>query len=109
MPQIKMRGVDLEKVCAGSKEMIDNLEEIIGCPRDYFTIEWVPSTFVCDGGIVPGYPFVEVVWFDRGQKIQDQVAREITRFVHEMGYSSVDVYFHALEKNSYYENGVSFI
>jgi hypothetical protein len=103
-----MRGVDLEKVCAVSETMIDVLEKIIECPRDYFTIEWIPSTFVCDGSIVQGYPFVEVAWFDRGQEIQDQVAREITRVIHEIGYSSVEVSFLALEKRSYYENGERF-
>ncbi len=108
MPQIKMRGVNLEKVCAVSKTMIDVLEKIIECPRDYFTIEWISSTFVSDGSIVPGYPFVEVAWFDRGQEIQDQVAREITRVIHEMGYSSVEICFHPLEKRSYYENGERF-
>lgn len=108
MPQIKMRGVDLEKVCNASKELVDVLEKIVGCPREYFTIEWMPSTFICDGSIVLGDPFIEVAWFDRGQDVQDKVAREITRIVHEMGYSSVEVFFHVLQEKSYYENGERF-
>lgn len=105
MPQIKIRGIAAEKVCAVSKEMIDSLEKIIGCPRDYFTIECIPSTFIMDGKITSGYPFVEVAWFDRGQAVQDQVAKEITKFIHEMGYSHVDVFFQVFDRHRYYENG----
>ncbi|SHJ34183.1 protein of unknown function [Geosporobacter subterraneus DSM 17957] len=108
MPQIKFRGVAVEKVCNISKEMIDDLTEIIGCPRDYFTIEHIPSTFIQDGEITEGYPFVEVLWFDRGQSVQDKTARVITEYLHRAGYEQVDLFFQPLEKHRYYENGEHF-
>lgn len=109
MPQIRIRGVKKEDIKIISKEMVDNLERIIGCPRDYFTIEVLNSTFIQDGEETDGYPFVEVAWFDRGQEIQDKVAEEITMRVKGVtGANVVDVAFSTFHKNCYYENGEHF-
>ncbi|MBI6874309.1 DUF1904 domain-containing protein [Clostridium aciditolerans] len=108
MPQIKVRGVEVSKICSVSTNMIDELENIIGCPRSYFTIECIPSTFIRDGETCEGYPFIEVVWFDRGQEVQDKVAETINNFVHQCGYESIDIFFTVLKENSYYENGQHF-
>lgn len=108
MPQIKFRGVEVEKICHISEQMIDELTEIIQCPRDYFTIEHIASIFIQDGKIVQGYPFVEVAWFDRGQSIQDQTAMTITKYLQQAGCDQIDIFFQPLEKNRYYENGKPF-
>jgi len=108
MPQIKIRGIDVEKISTISTSMIDQLEEIIDCPRDYFTIECISSTFIKNGKVDEGYPFIEVVWFDRGQQIQDNVAKSITNLIHNLGYKNVDVFFTVLKENFYYENGYHF-
>lgn len=108
MPQIKIRGVETAKVCSISKNMVDELEKIIGCPRSYFTIECISSTFIKDGEMCEGYPFIEVVWFDRSQEVRDKVAKTINNFIHQCGYKSVDVFFTTLKENSYYENGEHF-
>jgi len=108
MPQIKIRGVEVNDICSLSKKLIDELEEIIECPRSYFTIEHVPATFIADGDIVKAYPFVEVSWFDRGQEIQDKTALSITKAVQGAGYENVDIVFTILKENDYYENGSHF-
>ncbi|MCY6372696.1 DUF1904 domain-containing protein [Clostridium ganghwense] len=108
MPQIKVRGMKVENVCKISKELIDELEKIIGCPRDYLTIEHMNSIFIMDGEKVEGYPFIEVAWFDRGQEIQDEVAKVITKYVQSQGYEGVDIMFTVFEKHRYYENGEHF-
>lgn len=108
MPQIKIRGVHPEQVCQISTEMVDNLTTIIDCPRDYFTIECIHSTAIRDGAIIPVPPFVEVAWFDRGQEVQDLVAREITTQFQSVGIESLDVAFIRFEKPCYYENGEHF-
>lgn len=105
MPQIKFRGVEVAKIQTISKELVDQLQKIIQCPREDLTLECQTSTFIQDGNLVEGYPFVEVAWFDRGQSIQDQVANVVTEYVQQAGYPSVDVIFFALEKSRYYENG----
>lgn len=105
MPQIKIRGIETEIVRKISKPLIDELAVLTQTPRDYFTLEVIHSTFFMDGDVVPGYPFVEIAWFDRGQEIQDHVAQAIYRLVNQAGYPSVDVMFTVLEKHCYYENG----
>lgn len=108
MPQIKIRGIEPAQICKISREMVDNLTPIIGCPREYFTIECIHSTAIKDGELVPVSPFIEVAWFDRGQEVQDQVALEITRQVQSLGIPSIDVAFLTFERRSYYENGEHF-
>lgn len=108
MPQIRFRGLNSEGVKAISKELVDNLTNIIGCPRNYFILEVVNSTFIHDGSEVETYPFVEVAWFDRGQEIRDKTAAEITRVVKSIGDKDVDVAFMEYKEDSYYENGKHF-
>ncbi|QEK11356.1 DUF1904 domain-containing protein [Crassaminicella thermophila] len=109
MPHIRVRGMGLEKLKNISKKLVDDLENIIGCPRDYFTLEYIPSTFIMDGEEDKGYPFIEVLWFDRGQEVQDQAAKAITDRVNNTNeYEDVCVIFRKLEEKCYYENGEHF-
>lgn len=107
MPMLKIKGIPKEEVLKESKELIDSLVEIIECPRDYFTIELITSTFIMDGEIVTPPTIVEVAWFDRGQEIQDKVAIAITKHF-KKDRDCLDVIFHALEHRCYYENGEHF-
>lgn len=109
MPHIRVRGIQIEELKKMSKGLIDDLEKLVGCPRDYFTLEHIPSTFIMDGEETKGYPFIEVLWFDRGQEVQNQVAKAITDKVnHKNEYEDVCVLFRKLEENQYYENGEHF-
>ena len=108
MPQLKISDVEVEKICSFSKDLIDELEAIINCPRSYFTIEHISSTFIADGSVSKSYPFVEVSWFDRGQEVQDKTALAITKAVQNAGYENIDVIFTALQEKDYYENGSHF-
>ncbi|MCY6960649.1 DUF1904 domain-containing protein [Clostridium brassicae] len=109
MPQIKIRGMKIQSICNMSKDLVDELQKVLDCPRDYFTIEHINSIFIMDGKeIDDGYPFVEVAWFDRGQEIQDKVAKIVTNKVQEQGYNSLDIMFTVFKENSYYENGEHF-
>lgn len=108
MPALKLKAIDSEKVLEISKDLIDELQKIIQCPRDYFSIEVVTSSFIMDGKFVNGLPGVDVFWFDRGQETRDEVAKIITRYINSIGYENVDIIFTGLEKNKYYENGEHF-
>ena len=108
MPALRLKSIQGNKVCTIGKELIDELQELIQCPREYFSIEVEQSLFIKDGEFVEGSPVIEVFWFDRGQEIQDKAANIITKFVNLIGYVSVDVIFHYLDKNRYYENGEHF-
>lgn len=93
MPQIKFRGIEVEQVKGISKELLQELQRVIEYPPDDLTFECISSVYIANGDITAGYPFVEVAWFDRGQQVQDDVAKIITRFVQQTGQPSVDVIF----------------
>lgn len=109
MPQIIIRGIQPEEVCKVSQKLIDKLTQAVECPRDYFEIECISSVKVTNGIIEQPYPFVEVAWFDRGQQLQDEVARTITDVLMQgLGIESLDLAFTVYEKEKYYENGEHF-
>ncbi|MDW5298885.1 MAG: DUF1904 family protein [Sedimentibacter sp.] len=108
MPALKLKSIDAKKALAISKDLIDELQELIQCPRDYFSMELVQSSFIFDGEFVEGPPAVDLFWFDRGQEVQDKTAKIITKYINSIGYESVDVIFHSLEESKYYENGKHF-
>ncbi len=108
MPQLKIRGIEADKFKVISKDLVDELTRIVGCPRDYFTLECINTTSIFDGEIVNTYPFIEVAWFDRGQEVRDNVAKTITRYVNELGIEDLDIAFTIFKENSYYENGEHF-
>ena len=108
MPELKIKGVEIKEVCSISKELVDELQKLIQCPRSYFTLECVNSTFVLDGECVSTHPTIEVSWFDRGQELQDKTAKVITKYINYLGYKEADIIFNLLEKKRYYENGEHF-
>ena len=105
MPQLILKGIEIQDVKLISKDLVDELQEIIECPRDYLTLEVSRGTFIADGEEISTTPMIQVNWFDRGQAIQDLVAAAITRHIQQAGYSQVEIFFNLLEKHSYYENG----
>lgn len=107
MPMIKVKGIPQEEVMKESTALIDKLVEIIECPRDYFTIELIENKFIMDGKIVNPPSMVEIGWFDRGQSVQDMVAKVVTDcFKKER--DCLDVIFTSLKHECYYENGEHF-
>ncbi|WP_343109832.1 DUF1904 domain-containing protein [Clostridioides difficile] len=109
MPQIKIRGINENDICKISEKMINDLVEAVKCPRDYFEIECIKSVAIRDGKIADVYPFVEVAWSDRGQEVQDIVARIITDSIrNNLDVESIDLAFTVFEKEKYYENGEHF-
>lgn len=105
MPQFLIKGMKMEDVQTISTQMVNELEEIIGCPRDYFRVEYVDSTLIRDGAAATGCVLVQVNWFDRGPEVQDKVAVSITQNIQNAGYDQVEIFFIVLERNKYYENG----
>ncbi len=108
MPALKLKAIDAKKALTISKNLIDELQELIQCPRAYFSIEVTQSKFIMDGKFVGGLPTIDVFWFDRGQDVQDKAAKIITKHINSIGYKNVDIIFHVLDKMKYYENGEHF-
>jgi hypothetical protein len=108
MPQLKMTGVEVNDICKISVALVQEMQKLLECPKNYFTLECVDSTYIMDGEIVKACPTVEVAWFDRGQEVQDNMAKIITKYIYLAGYKDVDVIFTVLEEKRYYENGDHF-
>ena len=108
MPQLKIQGMEVNDICKISAGIVKEMQELLECPKSYFTLECINSTFIMDGEIVKPCPTVEVAWFDRGQEVQDSMAKIITNHIQSAGYKDVDVIFSILEENKYYENGEHF-
>jgi hypothetical protein len=108
VPQLLIKGISVDQVKTISKPLIQELAALCACGTDNFTLEVLNSTFVFDGSEVPGYPFIEVKWFDRGLKVQDEFANIITKQVHSLGIPEVEVAFTTFKESDYYLNGKSF-
>lgn len=107
MPMLRIKGIKIEKIKSSSTILVEELHQIIGCPKDYFTLELIPNSFIYNGEIVNPPSIIEVAWFDRGQTIQNEVAKCITKHLGE-GLACLEIYFVKLNEDAYYENGVHF-
>lgn len=106
MPHFRFRAVETQTVKSLSKTLIDDLEELMKSPRADFTFEFVHTDFYHEGAVNSAYPFVEILWFDRGQETKDQVAAIVTKQVRSSVGSDVDVavIFTELKPKNYYDN-----
>jgi hypothetical protein len=108
MPHLIIRGVSVDQVKTISTSLVQELADLCACGTDNFTLEIVNSTYVFDGNEVPGYPLIEIKWFERGQEIQDQFANIVTKHIQALGISEVEVAFSTFQESAYYLNGKSF-
>lgn len=100
MPHLRFRGCKLDELRNINMEMISILSEKLDTPKDYFTVEFIESYYVSE----EKYPFIEVLWFNRGDETKQLVANIITDLMKQFKYTDVCVYFVDLEKKNYYEN-----
>lgn len=107
MPHFRFRAVEPQTVQALSKPLTDELQSLMDCPREDFTFEYIYTTFFHEGEVSTAYPFVEVLWFDRGQNVQDKVAKIVTQQVRGIWGEDIDVavIFTSLSPKAYYDNG----
>lgn len=79
MPQITIKGLTDKQMRAISTPLIPKLAEAIGCPEDWLILELAHSSFYAGGEQVPGFPIVEVSWFDRTDEVREARVAEILR------------------------------
>lgn len=103
MPQIIFKGVEKEHVKKISSDLPSELSKISDTPLDYFTIERPETVYYFEGEEVKMYPLIEVVQFDRGTKVESEMAKSIAENVKKYGYSECEIYFTHIEKKDYYE------
>ncbi|MEC6799158.1 DUF1904 domain-containing protein [Photobacterium sp. S4TG1] len=108
MPHLRFRAIAFDTVKQLSTALVDGLQPLMECPREDFTLEHIPASFIFDGEVSDAYPFIEVFWFDRGQEVQDNVAAVITAAIRtavDDKNQDVAVIFTALTPAAYYDNG----
>ncbi|TBR42847.1 DUF1904 domain-containing protein [Marinomonas agarivorans] len=110
MPHIRVRGIALEDIESISDLLIKQAAELLETPADHFTLEYQAVTYFVTGGASSAYPFFEILWFDRGEEIKRQFAKNITDMVQPLLIDAKDVcvVFHDIKGNNYFENGESF-
>ncbi len=107
MPNLRFRAVSVDTLQRISAPLMADLCALTGGKPEFVTLECVPSQWVRDGQPEAGFPFVELVWFERPQEMQDAAAALITRHLKgvlgEQTYVVVQVL--PIVKSHYYSNG----
>ncbi len=104
MPHLRIRNLPLETVIAASTRLTDRLVGVIECERDWITFEREDVKAISDGALIPGNPFVEVLWFDRPSATRVAVAQIISEEL-KGDSSACTVVFRTLDPDCYFENG----
>ncbi|WP_265467363.1 DUF1904 family protein [Aeromonas salmonicida] len=107
MPHLRFRAVSVDTLQQISTPLLAELCALTGGKPEFVTQECVDSSWVRNGAIEAGFPFVELVWFERPQAMQDAAAALITRHLKavlgEQTYVVVQVL--PIVKSHYYSNG----
>lgn len=104
MPQMRVRGIELNGLCKISDELIDLVTETAGVDEKYVKIEYFPAQMIRKGTVVESYPNIDIFWFPRTQELRDKVAQAITDFLQGKGYEFVQVTFTEHEGYTFFEN-----
>ncbi|RDL44116.1 DUF1904 domain-containing protein [Marinomonas piezotolerans] len=110
MPHIRVRGLPLEDLESVSDLLVETLAELTDTPNSHFTLEYQASTFFAVGGASPAYPFIEILWFDRGAAIKAKVAQAVDDLFRPLIEPGQDIttLFTDINKADYFENGAHF-
>ncbi|MDE6452262.1 MAG: DUF1904 domain-containing protein [Odoribacter sp.] len=107
MPFFRFHFVEEARLAEVSRQLTDEIQRAVGCPREHIVLETVHSGIVLEGAVRTGgeWPFVEVVYFERPREIQHEVARILYECLRKVGYPDSDIHFRYLQPCNYYENG----
>ncbi|WP_413582064.1 DUF1904 domain-containing protein [Bdellovibrio sp. HCB288] len=109
MPHMRFRGMKAEQVANLSQTLPQQLAPAMETSEDNFSFELINTQYFTKGQSGGEYPFVEVLWFQRSQEVQDKSAMIITEKVKALfPQDDIAVIFIPLEKKNYYENGSHF-
>lgn len=108
MPQLTIRGISQEKVGLVVKDLIPQLALEMATTTDNFTLDVLSTMSFNAQGPCETFPFVQVGWFDRGQVVQDRVAKLIDTTFTQAGIPALEVVFVAFKTTDYYAEGEHF-
>ncbi len=106
MPHLRFRALDKSVVIYLSSHTLVPLAEMMQCSAEDITYEYIQSEFYFSALSSKAYPFVEILWFDRGQVVQDQVASYLTQVIKaKIGWDELAIIFTPLKPSAYYDMG----
>jgi len=108
MPQLTFRGFAPPLIEEVAPHLAAKLADVLDCPEDYFTFDCISVLSFSGGHSVPTEPFIEILWFDRGQPVQDEAAAVITQIFTEIGINELEICFKAVSPSEYYRNGIHY-
>ena len=103
MPTLIFKGVKQSDLQVLAKPLIAQLADTVQCPKDWFTLEWVSTTYFDENGIVESYPIINVNWFPRSKEMQDEVAKLVGNLFRAHGYPRVKVSFTLMDREAHYD------
>jgi hypothetical protein len=106
MPQLTVRGINVQIMTEISKPLVEEMAAICECGTDNFTIDCLNVVSVFGGETAETYPFIEVAWFERGPEVRDRLAQALVRQLRLEGIAEVEVAFKVYREDSYYVGGV---
>lgn len=108
MPQLTFRGVKENTVAQASCVLPKVLSTIMECPEDYFTFDLLVIRSYAGGKAALTAPFLEILWFERGDLVRDQAAKVIEEEMVSLGVHDLEICFVSSEQKAYYSGGISF-
>lgn len=106
MPHLRFRAIDKSLVAYLSSHTLAPLAELMTCPAEDITYEHIQSEFYFKALPSKAYPFVEILWFDRGQAVQDKVASYLTKVIKtKIDCDDLAIIFTPLKPTAYYDMG----
>jgi hypothetical protein len=106
MPHLRFRALDKSVVAYLSSHTLAPLAALMACPAEDITYEYIQSEFYSKALPSKAYPFIEILWFDRGQAVQDKVASYLTQVIKDkIGCDELAIIFTPLRPSAYYDMG----
>ena len=107
MPHLRFRAVSVDTLQRISAPLMADLCALTGGKPEFVTLECIDSIQVRNGEREASFPFVELVWFERPQEVQDGAAALITRHLKAVLGEQIYVVVQVLPivKSAYYSNG----
>jgi len=103
MPQVIIKNIYPANIEEVALELKEKLAQIIQCPVDWISIELNGTTYFPVEENTKTIPIINIWWMPRPKEIQDAVASSIYEILSEKGYKKLQIYFHKLDKEGFYE------
>ena len=103
MPQVIFKGINKDEAISFSSGLAKSLAEAINCPKEWISIELAQAEYFNLHSNEDAFPVVNIYWFARPKEVQDKVAGIVKEYLFNQGYTQLQVYFHRLDPNEYYE------